>query len=218
MATGAVECLVTGGSGFLGRNLVKTLLEKHPNWKITILDLVPPEETVQKRIAGWRRVDITSAESVQAAFNGLHPDIVFHTAGIVPARNDRYSRDPKQWEKVKAINYQGTNNVLNATLGSGCRNFVYTSSCTAIIDDLDHDYHNMNESIPVGMATLNYGKSKGMAEQYVLSSDHAAKGLKACALRPCTIIGPGDVAVISIIHDLIAKGETYFVVGDGNNM
>lgn len=227
MTSGAVECLVTGGAGFLGRNIIQTLLQKHPDWRITVLDLAPPpEEAIQQQqqqdwqrtVVGWLHADITSADSVKAAFQNYRPDIVFHCAGIVPARDLRYSRDSKQWEKVKAINYHGTVNVLQATLETGCRKFVYTSSCTAVIDDLDHDYYNMNESIPLGRATLHYGKSKAMAEQYVLSPEYAAQGLKACALRPCTIIGPGDVAVISLIHDLITKGETYFVVGDGNNL
>jgi sterol-4alpha-carboxylate 3-dehydrogenase (decarboxylating) len=210
--------MVTGGSGFLGANLVRSLLEKYPDWKITILDIHPPEPAIHSRITCYKQADVTSAESVRAAFAAYHPDIVVHSAGIVPAREQRYSRDSKQWERVKSVNYQGTVNVLDATMASGCRKFLYTSSCTTIIDDLHHDYYNMNEELPLGFATLHYGRSKALAEQYVLSPDHAAQGLKACALRPCTIIGPGDVAVISVIHDLIARSETCFVIGDGNNL
>lgn len=213
-----VDVLVTGGSGFLGRGIVKALLQRHSKWRITIMDLHAPQPDVQKQIVGFVRADITSTENVNEAFLNYKPDLVMHTAGIVPARDYRYSTNSKQWEKVKTINYQGTMNVLNATMASGCRRFVYTSSCTAVIDDLDHDYFNMDESVPLGHATLHYGKSKGMAEEFVLSKEHAAKGLKACALRPCTIIGPGDLAVISLIHDLIAKYETYFIVGDGDNL
>ncbi|CAK3844220.1 Sterol-4-alpha-carboxylate 3-dehydrogenase, decarboxylating [Lecanosticta acicola] len=213
-----LHVLVTGGSGFLGRGIVKALLEGHPTWKITILDLHAPDPETQGRIAGFVEADITSPASVSDAFVNYKPDIVVHTAGIVPARDYRYSTDSKQWDKVKAINYHGTANVLEATMASGCRRFVYTSSCTAVIDDLDHDYYNMDESVPLGYATLHYGKSKGMAEQYVLSNAHAEKGLKACALRPCTILGPGDTAVIGLMYDLIAKYETYFIVGDGDNI
>lgn len=212
-----LEVLVTGGSGFLGRNLVESLLEKHPEWNISILDAQPPPSTLSKRIVQYIEADITSRESVNNAFVDISPDLVVHTAGIVPARKFRYSTRRKDWERVKAINYEGTKHVLDAAMASGCKKFVYTSSCTAVIDDLDHDYYFMNETVPIGNATLHYGKSKGMAESYVLSPNHAEKGLITCALRPCTIIGPGDTAVISLMHDLIAKGETYFVVGDGNN-
>ncbi len=209
--------LVTGGSGFLGRGIVKALLDRHPQWRVSILDKQPPPPALEKRIAHFIPCDITSAEAVNNAFVDYSPDLVMHTAGIIPARKDRYSTSRKQWERVKAINVDGTKHVLDTAMASGCRRFVYTSSCTTVIDDLDHDYFNMNEDVPIGHATLHYGKSKGMAEQYVLSPKHAEQGLKACALRPATIIGPGDTAVIGLLYDLIAKGETKFIVGDGNN-
>lgn len=208
---------MTGGSGFLGRGIIESLLAKHSDWNISILDIHPPPSTLKKSITQFIEADITSRESVINAFVDYSPDLVVHTAGIVPARKARYSTKRKDWERVKAINYDGTVHILDAAMASGCRHFVYTSSCTAVIDDLDHDYFYMNESVPIGNATLHYGKSKGMAETYVMSSKHAEEGLIACALRPCTIIGPEDTAVISLMHDLIAKGETYFIVGDGDN-
>jgi sterol-4alpha-carboxylate 3-dehydrogenase (decarboxylating) len=212
-----LEVLVTGGTGFLGSKIAESLATKHPDWSISVLDIRPPSSAHKTRITQFIEADITSRESINNAFVDYSPDLVVHSAGVVPARKSRYSTKRKDWERVKAINYDGTVHVLDAAMASGCRNFVYTSSCTAVIDDLDHDYFYMNESIPIGNATLHYGKSKGLAETYVMSSKHVEKGLVACALRPCTIIGPGDTAVISLMHDLIAKGETYFIVGDGNN-
>ena len=208
---------MTGGSGFLGRGIVQSLLEKHPEWHISILDIQPPPANLSKRIHQFIQTDITSAEIVNDAFVEYTPDLVVHAAGIVPARSLRYSTKRQDWERVKAINYDGTKHVLDAAMASGCRHFLYTSSCTVVMDDLDHDHFYMNEEVPIGNATLHYGKSKCMAETYVMSQKHAEKGLKACALRPSTIIGPGDTAVISVMHDLIAKGETYFIVGDGDN-
>ena len=213
-----LEILVTGGSGFLGRGIVKQIQERHPEWRVSVLDIQPRPSTFDKHNLLYIEADITSRDSVNNAFVDYSPDLVVHTAGIVPARKFRYSTSSKDWETVKAINYDGTRHVLDAAIASGCRRFVYTSSCTAITDDLDHDYYHMNESVPTGNATLHYGKSKGMAESYVLSPDHAEKGLIACAIRPCTIIGPGDTAVVSLVHDLIAKRETFFIVGDGDNI
>lgn len=214
----ALQVLVTGGSGFLGSNVVKGLLEQHPEWKVTVLDQIAPPADISDRIEQFLSADISSAEQVNNAFTDYTPDLVIHTAGIIPARADRYSTSEKQWERVKSINVGGTRNVLDATMAAGCSKFVYTSSCTAVVDDLNHDYYYMDEKVPIGLATLHYGKSKGLAEQYVLNPEHAAKGLKACALRPCTIIGEGDTAVISVLHDLIARGETSFIVGQGDNL
>ena len=185
-----LSVLVTGGSGFLGTGVVEALLDKYPKWRITVLDLRPPERRLARRIEQFLQTDISSAESVYSAFADYTPDLVVHTAGVVPARKSRYSTREKDWERVKAINYDGTRHVLDAAMASGCRRFVYTSSCTVVIDDLEHDYFYMDEKIPTGLATLHYGKSKGMAERYVMSPEHAEKGLVICALRPCTIIGP----------------------------
>lgn len=214
-----IHLLVTGGTGFLGRNIVKEARQRHPKWKITVLDQHPPSAELMLHLDQFVSADVSSSESVNQAFSKIGPiDIVLHAAGIVPARNLRYSTNERQWERVEAVNYGGTKNIVAAIMASGCRRIVYTSSCTVVSDDLSHDYFHVNESVRTGLATLHYGRSKGMAEKHVLSPSHRSKGLKACALRPCTIIGEGDLAVISVMHDLIAKGETNFVVGDGCNM
>jgi sterol-4alpha-carboxylate 3-dehydrogenase (decarboxylating) len=210
--------LVTG-VGFLGRNLSLALKDKHPQWQIDALDVRLPNEYLRHKIDTFIHADVRSEESVKTAFIDYRPDLVVHTAGIVPSRHSRYSNRPEDWERVKVVNYDGTVNVLNAAVASGCKHFIYTSSVTVVIDDLDHDYNMMNEeTAPANLATMHYGRSKALAEAYVLSPSHAEKGLKACALRPCVIIGPDDTQVISLLHDLIGKGETCFVLGDGRNL
>ena len=207
--------LVTGGSGFVGSALVKGLLASHPTWRISVLDIQPPKPDIIHKLHDFLAVDITSPFS----FASYHPDLVVHTAGFVPAGKARYSTNEADWQRVKSINYDGTRNVVNAALASGCKRFVYTSSCTVVVDDLEHDYFYMNESsVSSGRASLHYGRSKALAEDYVLSSVHAEKGFKACILRPCSIIGEGDTAVIGVLHSLIARGETNFVLGNGDNL
>lgn len=213
------KILITGGAGYIGSRLAATLIERHPSWKISILDIVlPVDQTVREKLHRIFRADVTSAESVSNVFADYCPDLIIHSAGVVPSRKKRYSTDAKDWDFVKGVNYDGTRHVLTAALQAGCRRVVFTSSCTVTVDDLEHDYFLMDETVPLGYAHLHYGKSKTMAEEYVLSHELAEKGLIACALRPCTIIGEGDRAVISVFHDLIAKGETNFIVGDGNNI
>ncbi len=210
--------LVTGGSGFLGTGIVTALLDKHPTWRISALDQSPPDPQVANRLDRILSADIRVAESVHKAFIDYTPDLVIHTAGVIPAGTKRYSTKDEDWQRVKAVNYDGTRHILDETLASGCKLFVYTSSCTVVTDDMEHDYFYMDEKIPTGLATLHYGKSKGMAERYVLSPEHAEKGVVACALRPCTILGPTDTAVISRFHEVILNGETNFIVGDGDNL
>ena len=218
-STEIIRILVTGGSGLVGGAIVKALLLQHPDWRVSVLDLTTPEPDILAKLEHFHKVDITSTNEVDQIFASYTPDLVVHAAGIIPARKSRYSTSSKDWDSVKRINYDGTRHVFDAAMASGCKRFVYTSSCTVAADDLDHDYYYMDETVPLGFATLHYGKSKYLAEQYIFDPKHAGeKGMFVCALRPCMIFGPGDTAVLPVMHDLIAKGETNFIVGDGNNV
>ncbi|KAI4719663.1 NAD(P)-binding protein [Aureobasidium sp. EXF-10727] len=75
----------------------------------------------------------------------------------------------------------------------------------------------MTEDMSIGHATLAYGASKAPAELAVLAAN--TTDFKTCALRPATIIGPGDTyGVIATIHTCIAKGETPWIIGTGDNI
>ncbi|KAJ9630514.1 hypothetical protein H2203_001037 [Taxawa tesnikishii (nom. ined.)] len=213
--TADIRVLVTGGSGFLGNAIIKALQEKHPKWRLFILDVCPPANPDQK--VGYERADITFATEVERAIADIAPTIIVHTAGIVPNGQARYSNKPAVKDRVFAINYGGTQNVVDAAKKHGVRALIYTSSCTVISDDLAHDYPHMNEEIPTGSATLPYGASKAPAERLVLSAN--SDTLSTCALRPATIIGPEDsFGVIATIHTCIANFTTPWIIGTGDNM
>ena len=55
-----------------------------------------------------------------------------------------------------------------------------------------------------------------MAEALVLSAND--EKFSTCALRPSVLFGPGDHQLIPSVHACIAKGETPFVIGDGDNL
>lgn len=169
----AHRILVTGASGLLGRAFIRALTEKHASWKITGLDIVAPPESVLSRLEHFYQADITVRSQLQAAFaRERRPDLVLHTAALVPARNARYSTNTADWERIKAVNYGGTVNVLTIALEAGCKRFVYTSSVTAVQDDLDHDYfHVAEDKALVGLAQLHYGRSKLLAESFIQSRD-----------------------------------------------
>lgn len=210
--------LVTGVSGFLGRGIVQALANRHPSWNITGLDFVQPPKSVSDKLESFFLADITDVAQVESAFHtDLVPDLVIHSAGFVPTRSARYSTKTSDWERTKAVNYGGTVNVVSAALRAGCKRLIYTSSVTTVMDDPDHDYFHVEEAaVSADLAQLLYGRSKAMTENYIRSLNDT--DLKACILRPCTIFGPEDTAVMGVLHDLIAKGETCFVVGDGNNL
>ncbi|QIX01647.1 hypothetical protein AMS68_007164 [Peltaster fructicola] len=215
--TTAHRILITGASGFLGRQLVCAIAKKHPSWQISGLDRVSPPSDVEDELEHFFLADVANIHQLEAAYLNGPPHLVIHTAAIVPARGARYSTKASDWEHIKAVNYGGTINVFSTAMRAGCRRFIYTSSVTAVMDDLEHDYHNAAENtVWPAQSLLHYGRSKLLTETYIRSLNPAE--VKTCILRPCTIFGPEDTAVMSVLHDLIAKGETSFVVGDGNNL
>ncbi|KAF2149871.1 NAD(P)-binding protein [Myriangium duriaei CBS 260.36] len=209
-----MKVLVTGGSGFLGGAVLRALEEAHPDWKLYNLDQRPPSPPTS---AKFLQADITIASSVETAILSARPDVIVHTAGVVPNGQRRYSTSPSVRAPTFTINVDGTSNVLSAARKANVSSLVYTSSCTVVSDDLAHDYPLMNESLPTSHATLAYGASKAAAERLVLAAN--SPSLTTCALRPATIIGPGDsYGVVETIYQLIPHYETPFIIGDGHNM
>ena len=207
--------LVTGASGFLGQAVITAIRTKHPDWILTNLDLRPPPN-LQPDVT-YIQADITQALEVDNAIRKANPDAIINVAGWVPNGSLRYSNSKTLRDKVFGINHLGTLNVLSSAQKTECRAFVQTSSCTVLSDDLDHDFPNMTEDIPIGHATLAYGASKAPAELAVLAAN--CESFKTCALRPATIIGPGDTyGVIATMHACIANGETPWIIGTGDNM
>lgn len=151
-----ISILVTGGAGFVGRAIVDTAKEKHPEWAITVVDLEKPlqPKTEIRYVIG----DITNASEVHRIIDQIKPDVIVHTAGIVPELADRYQR--RRRELVWNINVNGTKNILDAAKRNGVEAVVWTGSCTAVTDDMRYQYPNIDETCPTSSHSLIYGESK----------------------------------------------------------
>ncbi|XP_041038102.1 3 beta-hydroxysteroid dehydrogenase type 7-like [Carcharodon carcharias] len=121
--------LVTGGCGFLGRHLVKMLVERGQGIsEIRVFDVKVDREleslsTVAvhvKLIQG----DVSEADSVRDAARGV--DLIIHTAALIDVWG-KYSPS-----RIWAINYQGTLNVINACKELGIQFLLYTSSIEVV--------------------------------------------------------------------------------------
>ncbi|KAF2441358.1 C-3 sterol dehydrogenase/C-4 decarboxylase-like protein [Karstenula rhodostoma CBS 690.94] len=210
----STKVLITGGTGFLGSEIVKVLVEAK-DFAITALDINPPSlGTESYSSVTYVRCDILNFKKLREVFKEARPTVVLHTVAVNLLGESRYSTQGK--DTVFTINVDGTKNVIQASQEFGVKAFVYTSSVTVLLDQLEENFRNADETWSTGRATTLYGQSKTMAEGVVLSSN--TPSFRTCALRAAPIFGPRDPVTIPTIYGCIANGETPFILGSGNNL
>jgi nucleoside-diphosphate-sugar epimerase len=199
-----LNVLVTGGSGFLGRAIVRELLQDDAPLRVgrvRILDIRDYAGVTDPRIE-FVRGDVRHPEDVGKACTGI--DLVIHTAAIV----DWGTQPPKE---VYRVNYLGTQHVVQACQEKGVSMLVYASSLDTVITG--RPLRDIDESQPYPAKHLNmYCESKCLAEQHVLAA-HGER-LRTVALRPSDIYGEGDPYHIPPLIDM-AKSGFYVRIGDG---
>lgn len=197
--------LVTGGAGFLGKAIIRELLDPGspviPD-KIRIFDLAGPLDKYENNNIEYIRGDIRDAQALGSACQGI--DLVIHSAAIV-------DWGIKSDEEVLAVNVTGTENVIKACEDNQVRYLVFTSSLDAIYSgrpliniDENHPYPKVHRT--------SYCRSKYLAELAVMRANN--EHLKTCALRPSDIYGEADPYHIGSLVDM-AKGGFYVRLGNG---
>jgi sterol-4alpha-carboxylate 3-dehydrogenase (decarboxylating) len=123
------------------------------------VDIKPPSDSLtQNPSLQYFEVSTTSPDDLLKAFQAARPQVVIHSAAIIPPLSERYGR---RLEKlVFEVNVEGTRHALAAARQSGCSAFVYTSSCCAVTDDMSVSYINIDERWPVSPVSSIYGESK----------------------------------------------------------
>jgi nucleoside-diphosphate-sugar epimerase len=190
-------CLVTGGSGFLGINLVRVLLAR--GVAVRTLDIAPfdyPERDRIEPILG----DIRDAGAVERAMSGVGS--VVHAAAALPLAPPA---------EILGTGIEGTRVLLEAALRHRVGRFVFTSS-TAVYGIPDH--HPIVESDRL-QGVGPYGRSKIEAER--LCEAWRARGLCVSVLRPKSFVGPERLGVFEILYDWAFDGRSFPVLGRGDN-
>lgn len=202
-ATDSVRVLLTGGSGFLGRAMVREMLDPLAPIAVAgirILDLEEPETSADHRVS-WIRGDVRDPDTVSEAMNGI--DLVFHAAAIVDWGT--YAE-----AEIMGVNVEGTRNVIASCMEHGVKALVFTSSLDVLFSG--SPLTDVNESMPYPEKHgSSYCVSKYLAEKLVLESN--GNGLSTCSLRPSDIYGEGDPYHLG---NLIGMARTGFYIRLGN--
>ncbi|XP_003965001.2 3 beta-hydroxysteroid dehydrogenase type 7 [Takifugu rubripes] len=201
--------LITGGSGFLGKHLVRLLLEKEDKLtEIRVFDKSPDprmnELSTEKTKVEVIQGDITDYSGVLEASRGV--DVIIHTASLV----DVWHKIPDSL--IYSVNINGTENVLRACVECGVPTLIYTSSMHVVgpNDNKDH-FIRGNEDTPYAVChSMAYPLTKAQAEQMVLRANgtevHGGKRMYTCALRPTGVYGDGDELIRNFYKQCVQRG------------
>lgn len=195
------KVLITGGGGFLGRNIAKLLISKNYEVYSFQRNYYPELEKLGvKQIIG----DLLNFDQIRLALTDIKS--VIHTASKVGMNGS--------FDDFYKANFIGTKNLIISMKEMGIKNLVYTSTPSVVFGKDDLNF--VDESTPYPKKFLShYAHTKKLAEEYVLQS--IDENFFAVALRPHLIFGPGDTNLIPRVIEARKKNKLK-IVGDGKNL
>ncbi|GFG72069.1 NAD-dependent epimerase/dehydratase family protein [Mycolicibacter senuensis] len=203
-----MRAFVTGGTGFVGSNLVAALLERGMQVRV-LRRSTSPMAALEGLECETRVGDVN--DGVEALAEAMADcDWVFHTAAI-----SDYWRHRTQ-TRLYRTNVDGTRDMAAAAARAGVKRFVYTSSLAALgIPSRGHELVETDE-FNIRPRQFPYAHSKHLAEAELRKA--AAAGLPVVVVNPSAVIGPRDVNRIASAMLVEAKnGRLWFAAPGGTN-
>jgi UDP-glucose 4-epimerase len=206
--------IVTGGSGFIGRHLVRMLARS--GYRVAVIDRVAPagdrpgKPFVGKDGVAYYRADIRNRRAVDRVFKGERPASCVHLAALISVAES--VKDPLD---TIDVNINGTACVLQACADWGVRNYVFASTGAAYGEPVQFPITEEHPLAP----TSPYGASKVAGEMLAVSYRNCGKIPNATSLRFFNVYGVGQSAayagVITAFANLLSKGLPPVIYGDG---
>lgn len=169
------KVLITGISGFVGSNLSPYLQNKN------------------KFVVGVSRDFFQNQPNLVITED---VDSIIHLAG--KAHDLKKTSNQNEYYEV---NTNLSKSIFDEFINSDAKVFIILSSVKAVADKVEgvltEDY------FPKPLT--HYGKSKLLAEQYILSKE-IPKGKRVYILRPCMIHGPGNKGNLNLLYKIVSKG------------
>jgi CDP-paratose 2-epimerase len=230
------QILVTGGAGFVGSNLVHSLLDE--GFNVTLFDALLRQGSLDN--LAWLKnhphqsrlrvinADVRDHEEVQAAVRNI--DIIYHLAGQVAVTSS--VSDPRVDFEINAL---GTLNVLEAARLSERRPAVIFTSTNKVYGGMEdiavvEETHRYRfQDLPGGVSEDRkldfhspYGCSKGAADQYIRDYARIYK-IPTVVFRMSCIYGPRQFGTEDqgwVAYFIIAAltGKPITIYGDGKQV
>lgn len=181
-----MKILITGGSGFIGTNMINFLLKS--NHEIINIDIAPPKELSHKEY--WRKIDIREYTKLLLVAQNLEPDYILHLA----ARTDLKGESIDEYDS----NTVGTQNIVNICKKvESIKRVIFASSM--LVNRVGYSPLNSNDYSP----NTSYGESKVEMEKFIINSK-----LKTdwSIVRPTSIWGPWFGEPYSDFFHYVIKG------------
>ncbi len=194
-----MKVLITGATGFIGKNLAKRCLAE--GFEVVCggraIGKLDSFQDSMKTVY----LDILDRERLAEIFNEEKPDVVFHCAA--------YTKNTSI-QALRKINVEGTRNVLDACMDAKIQKVIYLSSISVISGNPGVDLSDSSSYAPLG----TYGQSKIEAERLAVS--YRDKGLKIAIIRPTLVYGEDDSHWLFLVVSLL-RFRVLPIVGDGAN-
>ena len=208
--------LVTGGTGFVGAHLLVQLLNKGKTIKafrrsddlkltrkIFSYYIDDVEDAINK--IEWVNADILDINALKDVFKDNITE-VYHCAATV-------SFNPKDKQRMMAVNINGTANIVNLSLIYKVKKLCHVSSIAALgRTELPESFVTEDTHWKQSKQNSNYAVSKYGGEREVWRG--IQEGLDAVIVNPSVILGPGDWDKGSAqIFSTLAKGTMFYTKG-----
>jgi nucleoside-diphosphate-sugar epimerase len=193
--------LVTGGTGFVGYNIVESLLNKKYKIKVLVRKTSNIKKLKQKKVE-LVYGNLLKPETLLTATRNV--DAIIHSAG--PLSSFQITQ-----QELRKIHVEGTLNLLKAAEKNNIKRFIHISSVVVV-----GPVRSISDETAVPKPITPYDKAKYDGEEIVKQFCREKK-IDYTIIRPAGVYGPHEMKHIAKLFQLLQK-QKFFIVGNGKNL
>lgn len=206
------KCLVTGGCGFIGSNLVDELVSLGNTVQvIDNLSATCNSEFYKNPLASYSKADIANHAAIRKVFSKFKPEIVFHLAA-----HSRIQVAMKKPIETCDVNFTATANLLQLSKDYSVKKFIFSSTSSV---------YGLNEKLPLSekeeIDCLNIYSSTKYGAETLCKMFYKLHGLPTIIFRYFNVYGPREpvkglyAPVVGLFLKQFHKNQDMTIVGDG---